>query len=144
MGKGPYDGLHAADVGVVEVGDHDNTHRAGRAVCAAESVRGRPTPITRAARDSSPRGLTATHLRRPLQVLAERRPALVDCSLLVAAVLASGALHVTDLGFHGDDWGWFGEIRLLDDRSLPGIVQGLYDRDVGLHQRPTQLVYVAM
>jgi hypothetical protein len=52
-------------------------------------------------------------------------------------------LYVGGLGFHGDDWGYFAELSEPQDRSLPGLVEGLYERDVPLQQRPVQLAYVA-
>ena len=72
------------------------------------------------------------------------RPSLTDCAFLVLVVVLSALLYVGGLGFYGDDWGYFSELSEARDRSLQGLVQGLYARDVPLQQRPVQLVYVAV
>jgi hypothetical protein len=52
-------------------------------------------------------------------------------------------LYVGGLGFYGDDWGYFSELSEARDQTLPGLIEGLYARDVPLQQRPVQLAYVA-
>src|SRR3712207_3514122 len=71
-------------------------------------------------------------------------PAFADCAFLIVAVALSAVLYVDRLGFHGDDWGYFSELSEPRDRSLPGLVTGLHERDVPLQQRPVQLLYVAV
>jgi hypothetical protein len=71
------------------------------------------------------------------------RPSLNDCTVLVVVVILSALLYVGGLGFYGDDWGYFSELSEARDQTLPGLIEGLYARDVPLQQRPVQLAYVA-
>src|SRR4030095_11090327 len=63
---------------------------------------------------------------------------------LTGVVLASVVTYVTRLGFYSDDWAFLAVMTHADDRSIAGLMDALYDFNVTLRMRPTQMAYQAV
>jgi hypothetical protein len=79
-----------------------------------------------------------------LKVGTRAQPATAcDCFFLAGLVGLSVVLYTAGLGFYSDDWAFLQILETTRDRSYPGLVQGLYEGDVFVQQRPVQVVYLA-
>ncbi|HEY1754602.1 MAG TPA: hypothetical protein VGG72_04350 [Bryobacteraceae bacterium] len=69
------------------------------------------------------------------------RPAVRDCAVLAATVIATSAASVSRLGFYSDDWGALGIFTTSPDKSLFGLIREFLEKTPG---RPIQAVNQAV
>ena len=87
-------------------------------------------------------GTVATRTARPAPAAqrGRNRDLLSDGLFLVAIVVGSAALYVTELGFYSDDWAFLGSLATHGDHSSVGPPGG-QDFTPLIRPRPTQVAY---